>query len=80
MAKKLDRKRDFGEIMGHEGGAAFIQDEVLFDVDGNELVTEKPAPAAKKAAAPAAAKKAAEPAVADQVAANLEGANGDFTA
>lgn len=79
MAKKLDRKRDFGEVMGHEGGAAFIQDEVLFDIDGNELVTEKPV-VAKKATAPAAVKKATEPVVADQVAANLEGAAGDFTA
>ncbi len=60
MAKKLDRKRDFGEVMGHDGGACFVQDETLFDADGNELVTDQPvkkAPAAKKAAvekAPAA--------------------------
>ena len=74
MAKKLDRSRDFGEVMGHEGGAAYVQDELLFDVDGNELVSA----AAKK---PAAKKTVEKPeAVVDQVAANLEGDAGDFAA
>ena len=78
MAKKLDRKREFGEIMGHEGGACFIQDEILFDAEGNELVTKAApapkAPVAKKVAAPA-------PAPADdQLAAQLDGGASDFAA
>lgn len=75
MAKKLDRSRDFGEVMGHEGGAAYVQDELLFDVDGNEIVT---ASAAKKPAAKKTVEKTE--AVVDQVAANLEGDAGDFAA
>lgn len=75
MAKKLDRSRDFGEVMGHEGGAAYVQDELLFDVDGNEIVT---ASAAKKTAAKKTVEKTE--AVVDQVAANLEGEEGDFAA
>jgi hypothetical protein len=67
MAKKLDRKRDFGEIMGHEGGACFIQDDTLFDAEGNELVTGKP-------------KAAAKPKVVDQVAEQLDGTPSDFAA
>ena len=68
MAKKLDRKRDFGEVMGHDGGACFVQDETLFDADGNELVTDQPvkkapaAKAAKKTPAKKAAASATEPA------------------
>lgn len=74
MAKKLDRSRDFGEVMGHDGGAAFVQDETLFDIDGNELVSA----ATKKPAAKKTVEKA-DPVV-DQVAANLEGDAGDFAA
>lgn len=82
MAKKLDRTRDFGEVMGHDGGAAFVQDEVLFDVDGLEL---NPAPV-KAAAKPAQAKPAAKPtapkpvAADEQIAAQLTGEPGDFAA
>lgn len=79
MAKKLDRTRDFGEIMGHEGGAAFVQDEVLFDVDGLEL-NPAPVKAAKPAPAKPASKTVAPTPVADQVAAQLKGEAGDFAA
>ena len=73
MAKKLDHTRDFGEVMGHDGGAAFVQDEVLFDVDGLEL--NPPKVAAKPAQAKPAAKPAApKPVAADeQIAAQLKG-------
>lgn len=37
--KKLDRSREFGEIYGSDDGSRFVQDDVLFDVSGNELVT-----------------------------------------
>lgn len=78
MAKKLDRKREFGEVMGHEGGACFIQDEILFDAEGNELVTAK-APVAAKAPAKKVAAPAPVPAD-DQLAAQLDGGASDFAA
>lgn len=68
MAKKLDRNKPYGVVQG-EHNAAFEQDGVAFDIDGNEIVAEQkdsdpiaeqsaaPAPAAKKAGGP---KKAAE--------------------
>lgn len=68
MAKKLDRNKPYGVVQG-EHNAAFEQDGVAFDIDGNELVSEKQAaePEAGKAVAPAPAaknpgrKKAEEP-------------------
>lgn len=62
MPKTLDRSRDFGEMIGFEN-AAFIQDEVLFDCNGNEIVSEQEAH--KKPGRP---KKAV---VEDQIATNL---------
>lgn len=68
MAKKLDRSKPYGVVQG-EHNAAFEQDGVAFDIDGNEIVAEQkdsdpkaeqsvaPAPAAKKAGG---RKKAAE--------------------
>lgn len=86
MAKKLDRKRSYGEVMGHEGGAAFVQDDVLFDASGDELVTEAPkqtkAPAAASKQTKAPAAKPTEPVAADpangQLAAQLQGGDSDF--
>lgn len=63
MAKKLDRKRGFGEVAGHSGGACFEQDGVLFDAAGDELVTADQvaaAEASKKAATADKAKAAAK--------------------
>lgn len=68
MPKTLDRSRDFGEVIGF-GNAAYIQDEVMFDCDGRELVSEHEAP--KKAGRP---KKAV---VEDQIEANMTGNSGD---
>ena len=68
MAKKLARNKPYGVVQG-EHNAAFEQDGVAFDIDGNEIVAEQkdadpiaeqssaPAPAAKKAGG---RKKAAE--------------------
>lgn len=39
MPKTLDRSLGYGEVFGHEGGARYEQDGVLFDSQGNELVT-----------------------------------------
>lgn len=80
MPKKLDRERGFGEVMGHESGAKYEQDGVMFDVDGVELFDEG-APAKAKASAKASAKAKApaktEPVAApDQVSAQLEGGEG----
>ena len=52
MPKKLDRNLPFGDIIGHESGARYVQDEVLFDINGDEMVTEgaQPIPAAPRAA------------------------------
>lgn len=33
----LDRKREFGHVFGETNGAAFEQDNVLFDSLGNEI-------------------------------------------
>lgn len=66
MPKKLDRSRGYGEIMGHEGGAAFEQDGVLFDAEGVELFNDNVP--AKLAAQPKAAKAAAQPKAAKQAA------------
>lgn len=79
MPKKLDRKRGYGEVMGHEGGAAFVQDEVLFDIAGDELVTEAVKPAKAPAAKAPAAKTPVTPApAANQLEAQLQGGDGDF--
>lgn len=84
MAKKLDRSRDFGEIMGSDNGAAFVQDEILFDASGNELVIAGATPPKKATAAPVPKKATAAPVKpevpADQVTAQLEGELGDFAA
>lgn len=42
MARTLDRSRDFGTITGGDDGATFVQDEILFDALGNELVADAP--------------------------------------
>lgn len=39
MGKKLDRNKPFGVVQG-EHNAAFEQDGVAFDIDGNEIVFE----------------------------------------
>lgn len=52
MAKKLDRKRDFGTICGG-GEIAFVQDDVYFDAHGNEIVAKVATGGKKKAADPA---------------------------
>lgn len=89
MPKKLDRSRGYGEIMGHEGGAAFEQDGVLFDAEGVELFNDavpakpaaqpKAAKAPKQAAQPKAVPQAPAPApvpAEDQLAQQLEGGEG----
>lgn len=75
MAKKLDRSRTFGEVWGHDGGAVFVQDEVLFNADGYALSSgDEVAPVEPKKRGP----KKAEPVVVDdQLAANLQGVAGD---
>ena len=40
MGKKLDRAKSFGEILGGLSEARYVQDGVLFDAHGNEIVTE----------------------------------------
>lgn len=78
MAKKLDRSRGYGEVWGHDGGAAFVQDEILFDADGNALAVDDQAPEAEPVAPKKRGPKKAEPvAVDDQVAANLQGVTGE---
>ena len=42
MARTLDRSREFGTITGGDDGATFVQDEILFDALGNELVADAP--------------------------------------
>lgn len=76
MAKKLDRSRSFGEVWGHDGGAAFVQDEVLFDADGKALGGDEANPVVvePKKRGP---KKADPVVVDDQLAANLKGVAGD---
>ena len=75
MPKKLDRSRGYGEVWGHDGGGAFVQDEVLFDADGNALVDgEEAVPAEPKKRGP---KKAEHAVVDDQLAANMQGVTGD---
>ena len=58
MAKKLDRNKPYGVVQG-EHNAAFEQDGVAFDIDGNEIVAEQKAsePEVEQAAAPAPAAK-----------------------
>lgn len=77
MAKKLDRSRSFGEVWGHDGGAAFVQDEVLFDADGNALVTGEEAELVVVEPKKRVPKKADPVVVDDQLAANLQGVAGD---
>lgn len=58
MAKKLDRNKPYGVVQG-EHNAAFEQDGVAFDIDGNEIVAEQKDsdPKAEQPAAPAPASK-----------------------
>ena len=56
MAKKLDRNKPFGVVQG-EHNAAFEQDGVLFDIDGNEIVLAKAADTEPVAQEVAPAKK-----------------------
>lgn len=53
MPKKLDRSRGFGEVYGHEAGACYEQDGVLFDANELEI-------AASLAPAPKRSRKSAE--------------------
>jgi hypothetical protein len=75
MAKKLDRSRDFGTIVGDDQGRRFEQDGVFFLGDGSEwtdpagVKKDKPAPAKAKAAPVAAP---VSPAVDDQLTAQLQ--------
>lgn len=58
MAKKLDRKKPFGEINGDAGNARYFQDNIYFDASDNEIVTTSPSkasPSKGKASAPAPA-------------------------
>lgn len=64
MAKKLDRKRPFGEIYGGDSDVRFNQDGLDFDVDGDEIVA--PVKASAKAPAKASAKAAPAPAPVEQ--------------
>ena len=40
MGKKLDRTKSFGEILGGNSEARYVQDGVLFDAHGNEIGAE----------------------------------------
>lgn len=59
MANILDRKRDFGEVIGDASGARYFQDGVYFDAHGKEIVTAETKPAARKKAEAAETKPAA---------------------
>lgn len=65
--RTLDRKRGYGVVSG--GAAAFEQDGVLFDADGNELATE----ASIDAEAPAKRGVRRKAVIEDQIAAQTEG-------
>ena len=70
MTKTLDRSLGYGEVFGHEGGARYEQNGVLFDSQGNEVV---PVAVTKKGRGK---RSAEELSVADQVSQFLEGEPG----
>ena len=70
MTKTLDRSLGYGEVFGHEGGARYEQDGVLFDSQGNEIA---PVNAPKKGRGK---RSAEELSAVDQVSQFLEGEPG----
>lgn len=43
IVAKFDKSKPYGQVSGEHGGAAFEQDGVLFDAQGDELEVGKPA-------------------------------------
>ena len=78
MPKKLDKSRGFGEVVGHEGGAFFEQDGVLFDAEGVELFNDEVTPSTKTPVrrAPKAKPVEAISPVEDQLTQQLQGGSG----